>query len=322
MPIRCHHCGETLEGDARFCGVCGASLGAPVLARVIANRYILRERIGSGSLGVVYRAEQLGVGRKVAIKLLPAAPDRDEQSIERFRRESELLCKLTSPHTVTTFEYGQEPDGSLYIVMELSSGTSLAELMRENGQLPWPRALRILVGLCDSLGEAHALGIVHRDIKPENILVEARPTNDTFVKLLDFGLAKILPVDIQSSPPGQMLNSIEYNSPEQLLRRPLDARSDIYALGVLGFRIITGYHPHYEAHTLADLVAAHVRVIPPLASTLAEIPAELDAVLAQCLAKDPNQRYFDAASLSRAITPILATANRSAGDEPTLASSR
>src|SRR5262249_6463842 len=156
--IRCNRCGEMLAGDARFCGVCGASLGEPSVARVIANRYVVRERIGSGSLGVVYRAEQLGIRRSVAVKLLAANPDRDGSIVDRFRREGELLCRLTSPHTVTTYEYGCEPDGSLYIVMELSPGRSLADLLVAAGSLHWTRALRILTGLCDSLGEAHAQG--------------------------------------------------------------------------------------------------------------------------------------------------------------------
>lgn len=322
MEIRCNHCGAMLEGDARFCGFCGSSLGAPAMARLIANRYVLRERIGSGSLGSVYRAEQLNVHRNVAIKLLAQVPDRDPEVVDRFRREGELMCKLTSAHTVTTYEYGCEPDGALYIAMELSPGKSLADILDDVGSMHWTRALRVVVGLCDSLGEAHALGIVHRDIKPQNILVEDRPSNDTFVKLSDFGLAKIVPNDAQSAPIGQMIGSILYNAPEQLMRRPVDARTDIYALGALCFRMITGRHPLYKAQRFADLVAAHVRAVPPKASSLVStVPAEIDEMLACCLAKHPDDRYPDATALgelAQGLLNVVARSGHFAADEATV----
>jgi serine/threonine-protein kinase len=304
--IRCPHCGAWLEADAKFCGMCASTLEDNNVGRVLASRYILRERIGSGSLGVVYRAEQMGVKRKLAIKLLAADPNRDPRTIERFRREGELLCQLRSPHTVTTYEYSEEPDGSLYIAMELSSGKSLAEVVRDDGPLHWGRVFHILDGLCDSLAEAHALGIVHRDLKPENILLESRPANHAFVKLLDFGLAKLIPIDLQLSPPGQVVGSIEYTSPEQLLRHPLDARSDVYALGVLAFKLMTGRHPLYEARTFGDLVAAHIHTIPLPASLLEPtIPKDVDAILARCLAKEPDRRYPDAAALRATVGVVL-----------------
>jgi serine/threonine protein kinase len=296
--------------------MCAATLEDKNIGRVIANRYILRERIGSGSLGVVYRAEQMGMKRKLAIKLLAAADaTRDARTVERFRREGEVLCRLRSPHTVTTYEYNDEPDGSLYIAMELSPGRSLAEVVRDEGSLHWARVLRILDGLCDSLGEAHALGVVHRDLKPENILLESRPANHAFVKLLDFGLAKMLPVDLQLSPPGQMIGSIEYTSPEQLLRHPIDARSDIYALGVLGYKLMTGYHPLHESRTFGDLVAAHIHRVPPPASMIDPgIPPDVDAILARCLDKDPDRRYPDASALRGTIGVVLAELSPEAGE--------
>src|ERR1051325_6564635 len=253
MLIRCHSCGEQLEGTAKFCGVCGTTLPAPEVGRVIASCYALRERIGAGSLGIVYRAEQLRSGRKVAIKLLPPDAKRDPFLVERFRREGDLLCKLRSAHTVTTYELDREPDGSLYIVMELSTGKSLAEVFREHGAMDWVRVLRILQGVCDSLAEAHALGVVHRDLKPENILLESRPAQRDFVKVLDFGLAKLLTASVSLSPPGVTIGAIEYASPEQLLNLPLDARCDLYSLGVLGYQLVTGRHPMHHARTYGDM---------------------------------------------------------------------
>jgi len=195
--IRCQNCGAQLELEARFCGVCGTELADPNIGRVVARRYTLRERVGAGSLGIVYRAEQLNTGRKLAIKLLPPDTKRDPQVAQRFRREGEVLARLRSAHTVTIYEFDQEPDGSLFIAMELSPGTSLADLFRRDGALPWPRVLRMLNGLCESLAEAHALGIVHRDLKPANILVETRGNDHDYIKLTDFGLAKVLATNVR-----------------------------------------------------------------------------------------------------------------------------
>jgi serine/threonine-protein kinase len=286
--------------------VCGTALPDPNVGRIVAGRYKLFERVGSGSLGVVYRAEQMGLGRRLAIKLLSADASRDPRTVERFRREGEVLCRLRSAHTVTTYEFDHEPDGSLYIAMELSPGRSLAEVFRTAGTLDWPRVLRILDGLCDSLGEAHGLGIVHRGIKPENILLEDRPASPDFVKVLDFGLAKVVSASQSLSPAQQTVSAVEYSSPEQLLQRRVDARSDLYSLGVLGYLLITGRHPFPEARSFGDMVAAHIHRIPPMASTLKPgIPDAVDVMLARCLDKDPARRYPDTAALAAAIAVSL-----------------
>jgi eukaryotic-like serine/threonine-protein kinase len=306
MTIRCHSCGEQLSADARFCGVCGTAMPDPNVGRVVAGRYLLHERVGSGSLGVVYRAEQLGLGRKLAIKLLPPDAKRDPRTVERFRREGEVLCRLRSPHTVTTYEFDREPDGSLYIAMELSPGRSLAEVFRSGGPLDWPRVLRILDGLCDALGEAHAIGVVHRDLKPENILIEDRPGSPDYVKVLDFGLAKLLPANQSLSPAGQTVGAVEFSSPEQLLQRPIDARSDLYALGVLGYLLVTGFHPFPEARSFGDMVAAHIHAVPqPASSRRPGINRDVDLILARCLDKDPDRRYPDTGALSATIGVAL-----------------
>ena len=306
--IPCSRCGEQLDAVAQFCGACGAAIRDPNLARVVAGRYVLRERIGSGSLGIVYSAERIGLGRKLAIKMLPADSYRDREVVERFRREGEVLCRLKSPHTVTTFEFDQEPDGSLYIAMEIAQGTSLWDLLHRECPLPWRRAMRMIAGLCDSLGEAHELGIVHRDLRPQNVLVEQRNNHPDFVKVLDFGLAKILQAPVALSPVGQTVGSIEFSSPEQLQSRPLDGRTDIYALGILGYLMVTGVHPLAEARTYGELVAAHLQRVPLPASVLRPmLPPDVDEILARCLAKQPEQRYPTAGALAASIGVALAT---------------
>lgn len=307
MKIRCQRCGEQLEVTARFCGACGAPIVDRNIGRVIGGRYTLRERIGEGSIGMLYAAEQIGLGRKLAIKLLPSGAEQDFTLVERFRREGEVLCRLRSPHTVTTYEFDRDADGTLYIAMELSPGRILAEVFRAEGPFEWPRVLRILVGLCDSLGEAHGLGVVHRNLKPETILLEPQPGKREIVKVLDFGLAKLLPARIDLSPVGETVGAIEFMSPEQLMSRPIDARSDLYAIGALGYLLVTGKHPFWRARTYGDLVAAHVQVVPEAASAVrADLSPEVDMVLARCLEKDPSRRFPDAAALSALLGVMLA----------------
>ncbi len=307
MNIRCQRCGEQLEVTAKFCGACGAGIVDRNIGRVIGGRYTLRERIGEGSIGMVYAADHVLLGRKLAIKLLPTGSEHDPTLIERFRREGEVLCQLRSPHTVTTYEFDHDADGTLYIAMEASPGKSLAEVFRREGPFEWPRVLRILVGLCDSLGEAHGLGVIHRNIKPETLLLEQRPGNREIVKVLDFGLAKLLPARIDLSPVGETVGAVEFMSPEQLMSRPIDARSDLYAIGALGYLLATGKHPFWRARTYGDLVAAHVRVVPdPASSVRADLSPEVDMVLARCLEKDPSRRFPDAAALSALLGVMLA----------------
>jgi serine/threonine protein kinase len=303
--IACGRCGERLAADAAFCGACGARLSDPHVDRVVGDRYVLRERTGTGVLGILYRAEQLGVGRSVAVKLLPREAEHDRALVERFQREGELLCRLTSPHTVTAYDYGLEPDGTRYIAMEWSSGRSLAELLRDQSPLDEARVLRIMMGVCNSLAEAHGLGVVHRGLQPDSILVELRPSNPDFVKVLDFGSARLVADDGAVSVRKGKIGDVAYRAPEQLLERPIIAATDIYALGVIGFQLVTGRHPFEGARGVAQMVAAHLERIPERASSLRpELSRELDALLARCLDKDPERRP-DARTLANVIDGVM-----------------
>jgi serine/threonine protein kinase len=309
VSTRCHSCDESLEDDARFCGMCGASLVDENFGRTVAGRYTLRQRVGAGSFGALYRAEQSGTGRKLAIKLLPESAQWNPLAAERFQREGHVLVSLRSQHTVTTYEFDREPDGTLYIAMELSPGRSLARVLQRERALAWPRVMRILLGLCDSLGEAHALGVIHRDLKPENILIEERATNPSFVKVSDFGLAKVLGANLKISPVGQMVGAVEFSAPETLLDRPIDGRADLYALGVLAYLLITGAHPFGDARSFGDMVGAHVHAQPPpLRALRPDVPADVEALVSCLLEKDPARRYPDAATLAAQIGLLLSGA--------------
>ncbi|MFN0249334.1 MAG: serine/threonine-protein kinase [Kofleriaceae bacterium] len=313
--IRCRHCGERLEDAARFCGACGVPIVDPVVGRVVGNRYRILERIGSGSLGAIYRAEQVGLGRKIALKLLTPDGMRDPTTIERFRQEGVVLSQLRCQHTVTTYEVGTEPDGTCYIAMELSPGQSLAQVLHEEGPLDWDRVLRIMAGVCDSLTEAHELGVIHRGLSLETVLVERRGTNRDFVRIVDFGLAKLVVSDVRLSPVGQTVGAVEYSAPEQLLRQPVDGRSDLYTLGVLGYVLVTGVHPFAAARSYGDMVGAHVKQVPVPASTIRDlIPPDVDAILARCLEKQKERRYPDAVALAGSIGVALSRVPPNHGD--------
>jgi eukaryotic-like serine/threonine-protein kinase len=304
----CRTCDELLEDDARFCGMCGAILVDGNYERVIGDRYTVYQLIGAGSLGAVYRGEQRSNGRKVAIKLLPATDRNDPAAAARFEREAAVLMHLRSPHTISIYDSGREADGTLFIVMELSPGRSLAHVLQRAGRLPWQRVLRILLGLTESLAEAHAINVIHRDLTPKNILVEERATTQDFVKVSDFGLAKVIGANVQLSPVGQTVGSVEFASPEALLHRGVDARSDLYAMGVLAYLLLAGVHPFQDARSYGDMITAHVQqTAPPLSSLVPDVPPDVEALLETLLQKEPGRRYPDANTVAAQLRLMLST---------------
>jgi serine/threonine-protein kinase len=273
----------------------------------------------------VYRGIQLATGRKVALKLLHPEMTKDENLVARFRREGMVLCNLRDAHTITTYDFDQTPDGTLYIAMELLEGRSLHAIFHEQAPLEWKRVFKILSEMCSSLAEAHAQGIVHRDLKPENIYLETRAGNPEFVKILDFGIAKVMrgesidPQSPQLTATGQTLGTLEYMSPEQLMGKALDGRSDVYALGVLGYEMITGRLPFPDAKGPAGLITAQLKqtpLPPSQANPKASLPKSADAVLLKCLEKDKNNRYADVQQLALALTDVMTHSNHEHANPP------
>src|SRR5437868_52408 len=236
--------------------------------QVLNNRFKVESKIGEGGFGAVYRGVQLATGRKVALKLLHPDMTEDANLVARFRREGLVLCNLRDAHTITTYDFDQTPSGTLFIAMELLEGKSLHQVFHEQAPLEWKRVFKILTEMCSSLAEAHAQGIVHRDLKLENIYLEARPGNPEFVKILDFGIAKVMrgdSIDLQSpqlTATGQTLATLVYMSPEQLMGKQLHGRSDVYALGVVAYEMITGRLPFPDAKGPAGLITAQLKQTP------------------------------------------------------------
>ena len=287
---------------------------------VLNNRFKVESKIGEGGFGAVYRGVQLATGRKVALKLLHPQMTRDENLVARFRREGMVLCNLRDAHTITTYDFDQTPDGTLYIAMELLEGKSLHQIFHEQAPLEWKRMFKILIEMCSSLAEAHAQGIVHRDLKPENIYLESRPGNPEFVKILDFGIAKVMrgesidPQSPQLTATGQTLGTLEYMSPEQLMGKQLDGRSDVYALGVVAYEMITGRLPFPDAKGPAGLITAQLKqtpLPPSQANPKAGLPPAADRAILKCLEKDKNNRHADVTQLANALQEVLDAARES-----------
>ena len=286
----------------------------PFIGHVLNNRFKIESKIGEGGFGAVYRGVQLSNQRKVALKLLHPEMTKDKNLVARFRREGLVLCNLKDAHTITTYDFDQTPDGTLYIAMELLEGRSLHQTFQAQAPMDWRRVFKIIAEMCSSLAEAHAQGVVHRDLKPENVYLENRPGNPEFVKILDFGIAKVMrgeaidPQSPQLTATGQTLGTLEYMSPEQLMGKSLDGRSDVYALGVVAYELITKRLPFPDAKGPAGLITAQLRqtpMPPSKANAQVTVPAVVDKVVLKCLEKDKNNRYADVTALATAVQEVL-----------------
>jgi serine/threonine-protein kinase len=287
-----------------------------LIGRTLNHRYLVEDKIGEGGFGAVFRGKQIATGREVALKILHPHNVSDETIVARFRREAEACSKLRDIHTVTTYDFDETPDGILYLAMELLRGRSLHQLQKTEGPLAPMRVLRILDQVAASLSEAHANGIVHRDMKPENVFIETRNGED-HVKVLDFGIAKVIS-DERSMPAltavGQTLGTLEFMSPEQLRGQKLDGRSDIYALGMMAYEMLTGNLPFPSVKNPLDIINFHMKQEPPAPSKLTEkvaIPSGIDAIILKMVAKSREQRFASATALREEIARVQKVVDRS-----------
>ena len=265
-----------------------------LVGRVIGDRFRVIGLIARSAMGRVYRAEQLPLGRLVAIKTLePLSREslaKDPRFQERFFVEAAVASRLRHPNTVSVFDYGTTPDGLFFMAMELVEGRSLFRVIREDGPLPAERATRIALQIARSLREAHCLDILHRALKPGNVLLEQRGDESDFVKVLDFGLVRRFePVrDEELAKVEPLLGSPEYMSPEQIQGDPLDARSDIYALGLVLYEMLCGHAPIEHESELQLLLARTREAAPPLPVEVG--PEPLRNLIMRCLEKSPDAR--------------------------------
>lgn len=304
--MKCEACGhENVEG-ARFCAGCGAALPArveseqdPLVGQVIGGRFHVTGVLGEGGMGIVYVGEQqMGSAvRKVAVKTLHSHLSKDANVLARFHRECGTVAQLEHPNTIKVYDFGATPDGTLYIAMEFVAGRALSEVIEKDGPLSTDRVVHILRQVCGALDEAHRLGIVHRDLKPENIILTDRAGETDFVKVLDFGIAaRTESADAQKekklTQQGMVLGTPPYMSPEQFTGKSLDARSDVYSLGIMAYEMLTGRLP-FEADTPWQWATQHMTAQPipieTIAPTLGVSPS-VSAAIVRALSKEREQR--------------------------------
>ncbi len=263
-------------------------------------------------MGEIYKATHRMLARPAAIKLIRAEMlttekgESAELAIKRFRREAEAAANLRSPHTVELFDFGVTEDQTFYFVMELLDGVDLETLVKEHGPLPPSRVVHVLKQACESLAEAHQAGLVHRDIKPANIHLGKAGIRRDWVKVLDFGLVKSIHQekmgDSLATAVGRTPGTPAYMSPEMTLSESVDARADIYALGCVGYYLLTGKLV-FDATSAIQMIAMHIKndPVPPALRANLQIPQALEAVILKCLAKKPEDRYSSVIELSRAL---------------------
>lgn len=263
------------------------------------DRYVLEEKIGEGAMGAVYRARHALLRRPTAIKVM--RPEiAGERSLERFEREVRLTSRLTHPNTIAVYDYGTTPEGHFYYAMELLDGADLARVVDRTGPLPPGRVIHLLIQAAGALAEAHALGLVHRDVKPSNLILARQGGRHDVLKVMDFGLVKETEGSARTlTGAGEVCGSPETISPEVLRGEAVTPAADLYALGAVGCFLLTG-KPIFDADTVPLLLAMHLGAppIPPRARGVAA-PADLEATLLACLAKDPAERPAGAEALAR-----------------------
>jgi serine/threonine-protein kinase len=266
------------------------------------GQYTLGAKIGEGGMGAVYRASHAMMKREVAIKLLPAERA-GKEGLVRFEREVQLTSRLNSPNTIAIYDYGRTPQGVFYYVMEYIDGYSLEDLVAKFGPLPPGRVVHLTKQICAALAEAHSIGLIHRDIKPANVALCERAGIFDVVKVLDFGLVKELGTDSAQTTTAALTGTPLYLSPESITAPDkVDGRSDLYAVGGVVFWLLTGTHV-FEGSTIVEVCSHHLHTKPESASSRLgqPVPADLEAVISQCLQKDPSKRYENAEALAHAL---------------------
>jgi serine/threonine-protein kinase len=271
----------------------------PLLGTVIDDRYRVVRRIGEGGMGIVYEVEHVVIEKHLALKVLRDDYSSRPEVVARFRQEAKSASRIGNEHIVDISDFGETPNGASYFVMELLDGEDLANVLAREGTLPLSRAADIVTQCARALAAAHAKGIVHRDMKPENVFLTRRENRPDFVKIVDFGIAKMSDVETAGQPgrkltkTGMIFGTPEYMSPEQAGGKALDHRVDIYALGVIFFELLTGRVP-FSGDTFMGVLTQHMFEAPPSlvqANPAIQVPDSVETFVRKSLAKDPGDRF-------------------------------
>jgi serine/threonine protein kinase len=265
-----------------------------IIGTLIDGRYLIKRLIGEGGMGLVYEAEHMEIGRRVAVKVLHAMYTRQSEVLARFRSEARAATRIGHPHIIDVFDSGTTVDGAVYFVMEFLQGRDLMQLIEDEGPLPAARAIAIARQICQALRAAHKAGILHRDLKPENVFLVKRDGHNDFVKVLDFGIAKTMEAVTERvgrlTNPGVAMGTPEYMAPEQAAGQPVDARADVYAVGAIIYEMMCGRPPH-EGTNIMEVLTRKATVAPtPLEVLRPDVPRDLERLVMRTLAISPDLR--------------------------------
>lgn len=316
----CTACGREYSDDVQFCPVDGHSLESkaapeapsaadPLIGTVLDEKYRLDKKIGEGGMGAVYRSTHIHMDSSFAVKLLHKSMVADQQAVERFRREARAAARIRHANAVSVTDFGVTKDGTVYLVMEYLEGGDLRDKLRKVRAFGPVETVRIMMQTCAAIDEAHRKGIVHRDLKPDNIwLLKNESSPDETVKVLDFGIAKLKtagPGAANLTQAGMIVGTPHYMSPEQCRGEELDARSDIYSLGIILYEMLTGNVP-FRAPTPVGVVLKHANELPvPLREVNPQIPEPIERVVMRTLSKNREDRPHSAAELGRELAEAL-----------------
>jgi eukaryotic-like serine/threonine-protein kinase len=285
---------------------------ASLTGQILDQRYHITRKLGEGGMSYVYQAQEIDTGRPVAVKILIPRLSRDPASVERLRREATIATRLNHPNVCPILRLGETSDRLLYLVMPFLEGEPLSEHETRRGPFPPADAIPLLVQMCQGLGHAHDLQIIHRDLKPENVMLVPDATVATGFRavVMDFGLAKERragPDVVKLTATGIVLGTPEFMSPEQIRGKPLDGRSDIYALGVLAFELLTGQLP-FTGKSAQETMIARLRGAPTqLREVKSDLPAKLESVINKALSVNPSDRYGSMEELAHAFESTVTT---------------
>jgi hypothetical protein len=310
----CPVCSTEYADDVKFCPNDGQTLrsAAPasdLVGQVVADRYHVVKKLGEGGLGQVYLAEHVKMGRRSAIKVMNPSMVHDPDAVARFNREASNASRITHPNVCAIYDFGETPDGLIYLAMEFIEGEPLTDLLKREGALPVPRATAVFMQTADALQAAHDLGIVHRDLKPDNIMLTSRKGGGEMVKVVDFGIAKAVGGDEAGqkvTKTGLVVGTPEFMSPEQLSGDPLDGRSDLYSLALVFYRMLIGKLP-FEATSAQETMIKRLTDEPiTLAAARPDLsfPAGLQPVLDTALARTPVERYQSVAKFAADVAAV------------------
>ena len=297
----CPACGKRFLGNEEFCPNDGQTLieldegevEDPLVGTTVDGRYSIEKKLGEGGMGVVYLATHAIIGKKCALKVLRGELSNESEVGARFVQEAQSAAAIGNDHIIEISDFGQLPDGSAYFVMEFLDGAALHDVLEETPKLEPARALDIMIQSCEALAAAHNSNIVHRDLKPDNIYLITKGGREDFVKVLDFGIAKVASQSSRLTKTGMIFGTPQYMSPEQAAGSGVDARTDIYSLGIIMYEMLCGHVP-FEADTFMGVLTKHLyeepipprRLVPPV-----ELSQNMEAVLIKAISKKPEKRY-------------------------------